>query len=70
MGLFYLGVFAIILYLIGLASYFLSRQLHRRLVRAGNPYARGYRIAAFILSFLVIFVGVAIVILMNLRIER
>ena len=63
-------VFLITLFLIGVASHFLSTRLHRRLVRAGNRNARGYRIAAFIVSFLVLFVGLAVVFLMNLRIER
>jgi uncharacterized BrkB/YihY/UPF0761 family membrane protein len=63
-------VFLMILFVIGVASHFLSTRLHRRLVRAGNRHARGYRIAAFIVSFLVIFVGLAAVFLMNVRIER
>jgi uncharacterized BrkB/YihY/UPF0761 family membrane protein len=70
MGYVYLGAFLLILFLIGVAARFLSTQLHRRLVRAGNRNARGYRIAAFIVSFLVIFFGLAVVFLMNLRIER
>ena len=70
MGYVYFGVFLLILFLIGLASRFLSTQLYRRLVRSGNRNARGYRIAAFIVSFLVIFFGLAVVFLMNLRIER
>jgi hypothetical protein len=63
-------VFLMTLFLIGVASHFLSTRLHRRLVRAGNRYARGYRIAAFIVSFLVIFVGLALVLVLNVRIER
>jgi|GEM_PF-2655826 uncharacterized BrkB/YihY/UPF0761 family membrane protein len=70
MGYAYFGVFLLILFLIGLAARFLSTQLHRHLVLAGNRNARGYRIAAFIVSFLLIFVGLAIVFLLNVRIER
>jgi len=67
---FVLGALLLFLFLVGVAARFLSTQLYRRLVRAGNPNARGYRIAAFIVSFLVIFVGLAFVILTNVRIER
>jgi hypothetical protein len=63
-------LFLFVLFLAGFSARSLSLQLHRRLVRIGNPYARRYRIAAFIVSFLLIFVGLAIVVLLNFRIER
>ena len=60
----------VLLLLAGFSANFLSLQLHRRLVKIGNPYARTYRIIAFIVSFLVIFLGLTFVILYNIRIER
>lgn len=70
MGYAYFGVFLLILFLIGLAARSLSTQLYRHLVQTGNRHARGYRIAAFIASFPVIFVGLALLIILNIRIER
>ena len=70
MGALLLLVFVLLLILAGFSARALSRQLHRRLVRSGNPYAGQYQIAAFILSFLLIFIGLAIVVLLNIRIER
>jgi len=49
----------------GLAAHFLSTQLYHRLSRKGNPNARGYRIAAFILSFFVIFIAVVLCVFIN-----
>ncbi len=59
------AVLLFVLFLIGLAAHFLSTQLYRRLTRKGNPNARGYRIAAFIVSFFVIFVAVVIYVFIN-----
>jgi predicted PurR-regulated permease PerM len=64
------AITAVALFLIGLAAHSLSNRLYRRMTRKGNPNARGYRIAAFILSFLVITAVVFFVIAYNLRIER
>ncbi len=60
----------LLLFLAGFSARSLSRQLHRRLVRAGNPHAQGYKIAAFIVSFLLIFAGLAIVVILNVPFER
>lgn len=70
MGAIFLAIVILVLFLIGLAAHFLSTQLHRRLVRAGNRYARAYRIMTFIFTFLLLFVGVAIVFLLNLPFTR
>jgi formate-dependent nitrite reductase membrane component NrfD len=64
------AILAVVLFLIGLAAHSLSTRLYRRMTRKGNSNARGYRIAAFILSFLVITAVVFFVIAYNLRIER
>ncbi len=60
-------LFLLLLFLAGFSARSLSLQLHRRLVRAGNRYAGRYRIAAFIVSSLLIFVGLAILALLNVR---
>ena len=70
MGVLYTGIFLLILFLIGLASHFLSTTLYRRLVRAGNSSAKTIRVVTFLFSFLVIFAAIALLSLYNLRIER
>ncbi len=64
------AILAIVLFLIGLAAHSLSTGLYRRLTRKGNPDARSYQIAAFIVSFLVILAVVVVVFIYNLRIVR
>jgi predicted PurR-regulated permease PerM len=54
-----------VLLLIGLAAYFLSTQLYRRMIRKGSANARRHRIAAFILGFFVICIAVAFYIIFN-----
>jgi predicted PurR-regulated permease PerM len=61
---------AVVIFLIGLAAYFLSRGVYRRLVRAGNVNAVNYRWITFILSFLLIFLGIAALVIYGVRIER
>ena len=70
MGALFLGLFLVILFLIGLAAHFLSTQLYRRLVKTGNTYPKTIRIITFVASFLVIFVVVAYLFLINLKFER
>jgi hypothetical protein len=70
MGVLYLGIFILILFLIGLASHFLSTKLYRRLVRIGNSHPNTIRVVTFLVSFLVIFTVLAYLFLINLRIER
>jgi formate-dependent nitrite reductase membrane component NrfD len=64
------AIIAVVLFLIGLAAHSLSTALYCRLTREGNSYARSYRVATFIVSFLVIAAIVFFVIAYNLRIER
>jgi predicted PurR-regulated permease PerM len=70
MGVLYFVLFLVILFLIGLAAHFLSTQLYRRLVKTGNTNPRTIRIISFVGSFLVIFVVLAYLFLINLKFER
>lgn len=67
-----MGIYILIpaLFLIGLASYGISNVIYKRLVRAGNNYAKAIRIGSFIVSFIIIFVGVVVLILYNIKLER
>jgi hypothetical protein len=52
------------------ASYGISNVVYKRLERAGNSSARTIRIVTLILSFLVLFFGIAVLIISNIRLER
>jgi hypothetical protein len=64
------AILAVVLFLTGIAAHSLSTTLYRRLTREGNSYARAYRVAAFIVSFLVIFAAVFLFFMYSFRIER
>jgi hypothetical protein len=64
------AIIAVVLFLIGLAAHSLSKRFYRRLTREGNSNARGYQVATFIVSFLIITAVVFFVIAYGFRIER
>jgi hypothetical protein len=64
------GLMLLAIFLIVLASHFISTNLYRRLVRGGNSYPKTIRVIAFIASFLVIFLVVAYLFITNVRFER
>jgi hypothetical protein len=67
---FFFGILAVVLFLIGLVSHFLSTRLYLRLVKAGNSNPKTIRVITFIASFLIIFLLIAYLFVINLRFER
>ncbi|HWK03765.1 MAG TPA: hypothetical protein VNS58_09040 [Puia sp.] len=70
MDVLFVGIFLLILFLIGLASHFLSTKLYRRLVRTGNSNPKTIRVVTFVFSFLMIFTVLAYLFIINIRFER
>lgn len=64
------GSVAIVLFLIGLASHFVSRRVYRSLVKSGSTRARTMRILTFIFSYLLIFVTLVLLIINNMQFRR
>jgi len=67
MGLLLLAVVGII---ISLASYGISNVVYKRFVRAGKGNASVIQVVTFILSFLLLFIGIAALFFYNVRFER
>lgn len=63
-------IFFLVLFLIGLASYFISTKVYRRMVSNKNSWAWVMRVLTFVASFLVIFIVVVYLYLSNVRLER
>jgi len=53
-----------------IAAFFISSMVFKKLVKAGLKSARLYMVLTFIFSFAVIFGGIVILALFNIRIER
>ena len=66
----YWVIFAVILFLIGLASYFISDKVYFRMVKAGKRSAKTIRVLTFIFSYVLIFAVIWLIIVMNLRFQR
>jgi hypothetical protein len=69
MGMFWL-LFYTVISLIIVASYFISAEVYKVLVKNGKGSAKTVRVLTFIGSFLVLLVVIAYVFLANLRFER
>lgn len=63
-------ILLLVLALVGLASYAISNVVYKSLVRSGNNAAGLLRAITFVLSFLIILVGVVFLFLNNVRLER
>jgi predicted PurR-regulated permease PerM len=70
MNIVYWGSSAIILFLIALASYFISDKIYDRLVKAGKRSAKAIRVLTFVFSFVLIFAVIWAIIIMNLQFIR
>ena len=61
-----------VLFLIAVASYFISTGIYKRLVRSGNTraFTISIRVVAFIVSYLLIAATIFYLIMRNVRLER
>ena len=66
----FFGTVAIVLFLIGLASHFVSRRVYRNLVKSGSSSAMTIRIVVFIASYLVIAATLVLLIIKNVNFGR
>lgn len=70
MNIIYWVLFAIILFLIALASYFISDKVYDRMVKAGKRSAKTVRVLTFTFSYVLIFAIIWLIIVMNLQFVR
>jgi hypothetical protein len=61
---------AVVLFVIAVASHFISTGVYNRIVRSGGKNAVVLRIIAFIVSFALIAAILCVIIARNVRIER
>ena len=66
----FLVMFAAVVVLIVVASYFISAEVYAVLLRKGSASPKAKRVLTFIGSFLLLFVLIAYLFISNLRIER
>ncbi len=70
MAVLFILIIAIYAALVAVPSYFIYIAVHNKLAQAGNPQAKVFGIASFIVSYILIFISVALLILSNIRLER
>jgi len=67
MGLLILAAVGVI---IGMASYGISNAVYKRLIRAGKSSASVIQVITFIVSFLLLLIGIAALVFYNVKLER